>query len=620
MDRKRVLDNKLFRQMQGQNLLRLGLALVWLAMFWAMKQPGEMPTIYFLPLLSLVTCFVLDLFGGVICAILTSVIVSMSTVVPQDAQMALLGVLWASMLLIFVLRQNTEPDPIQITIRSTTPDLEKPREANTQDITALQIQLQAALRTATEAQALRVNFEKYLNHDLRTPLNLIIGFSEALITPTSRQREALPAVYRQDLEAIYRNAQLLQNLIDTLITAPRLNAALTAWSPEAIDPGQVIQEAASLTRELLGGGTVQIHIIGTLPMMNLNRTFFRQMLLKLLQYTAQSNPEQHVILQAQTENATLLIKVATSKLTNAQPKNRQFERPLTAQEESALSFCRQFVTLAQGNLWAEGTSPKSRIFCVSLPFSEPFDLNPSKMPTIAVPTASVVVLTENQQVVDLFKQQISQYRVIGISTIEDARQVSDLQQPYAVVITDEAQHAKLADFTHRLGVDVPIISCPIPSVEQLLQKYSRVEHLVKPVTYLALSAALTEQITMPSSILLIDDNHDLVQMFSQMIESILPGTRLWKAYSGREGLALLSEQRVDLVIVDLKLPDIDGLSIIQQIRLDSQFQAIPILLISGSSNRDIAPLPNRVALSIYQSTAIQPEVLVRCVEALIINI
>ena len=54
-------------------------------------------------------------------------------------------------------------------------------------------------------------------HDVRTPLNLILGFCEALLTPASSSRQPLPAPFRDDVEAIYRNGQQLRPLIEKLL-------------------------------------------------------------------------------------------------------------------------------------------------------------------------------------------------------------------------------------------------------------------------------------------------------------------------------------------------------------------------------------------------------------------
>jgi len=53
-------------------------------------------------------------------------------------------------------------------------------------------------------------------------LNLILGFCEALLNPASADRQPLPAPFREDVEAIYRNGQQLKPLIEKLFDRPTI--------------------------------------------------------------------------------------------------------------------------------------------------------------------------------------------------------------------------------------------------------------------------------------------------------------------------------------------------------------------------------------------------------------
>ncbi|MEO8393234.1 MAG: response regulator [Chloroflexota bacterium] len=66
-------------------------------------------------------------------------------------------------------------------------------------------------------------------HDLRSPLNLMLGYCEALLHP--RSSAPVPAPYRSDVEAIYRSGQQLSGLIDQLV----LNAAQPAPERASVD-------------------------------------------------------------------------------------------------------------------------------------------------------------------------------------------------------------------------------------------------------------------------------------------------------------------------------------------------------------------------------------------------
>ena len=78
-------------------------------------------------------------------------------------------------------------------------------------------------------------------------------------------------------------------------------------------------------------------------------------------------------------------------------------------------------------------------------------------------------------------------------------------------------------------------------------------------------------------ILVIDDELDLLQTYERLFHRL--GYDVLTAERGAEGLRLANSQRLGLVITDLKLPDIDGLKIIESIR--SKQNAPPVIVVSG---------------------------------------
>ena len=77
-------------------------------------------------------------------------------------------------------------------------------------------------------------------------------------------------------------------------------------------------------------------------------------------------------------------------------------------------------------------------------------------------------------------------------------------------------------------------------------------------------------------ILVVDDKDPVRQQMRRGLER--HGYDVCTASRGKEALELLDEQSVDLLLLDLKLPDIDGLQICQEVR--EQYPSLPIIIIS----------------------------------------
>ena len=72
---------------------------------------------------------------------------------------------------------------------------------------------------------------------------------------------------------------------------------------------------------------------------------------------------------------------------------------------------------------------------------------------------------------------------------------------------------------------------------------------------------------------------------SSLIATILTGEsyKVLTAHTGKEGLSLITSQCPDIILLDLGLPDMDGLQIIRKVR---EFSRIPILVISARTQEE----------------------------------
>ncbi|HEX6289570.1 MAG TPA: response regulator [Herpetosiphonaceae bacterium] len=90
------------------------------------------------------------------------------------------------------------------------------------------------------------------------------------------------------------------------------------------------------------------------------------------------------------------------------------------------------------------------------------------------------------------------------------------------------------------------------------------------------------------NVLIIDDEDYVADMLASALE--LEGYTVHLAYNGRDGLALAQTLRVDLVIIDIMMPYINGIKLIEHLRTLSHTQDIPIVLISaGARPRSTLP-------------------------------
>jgi DNA-binding response OmpR family regulator len=83
-------------------------------------------------------------------------------------------------------------------------------------------------------------------------------------------------------------------------------------------------------------------------------------------------------------------------------------------------------------------------------------------------------------------------------------------------------------------------------------------------------------------IVVIDDDHELLKLIALLLRRIGAQSRTF--FDGREALNYLQRAVPDLVILDLMLPEIDGFEILGQLRSQSRFDHVPIIILSAKAD------------------------------------
>lgn len=94
---------------------------------------------------------------------------------------------------------------------------------------------------------------------------------------------------------------------------------------------------------------------------------------------------------------------------------------------------------------------------------------------------------------------------------------------------------------------------------------------------------------MKKSILIVDDEKDIVDLLSYNLSK--EGFTITTARNGKEALDRI-KQKPDLIILDVMMPEMNGLRVIQEIKKDKKMSSIPILLLTakGSDTDEIVGL------------------------------
>jgi signal transduction histidine kinase/CheY-like chemotaxis protein len=477
-----------------------------------------------------------------------------------------------------------------------------------------------ARKEAEEATALKMQFANTVSHELRSPINMILGFSDMMVnSPEVYGSQPWAPRLQNHIQQIYQNSQHLSQLIDDVLDMARIDAYRLALVKESADVEDVITETYEIAHNLFEARRLylRVEIEPGLPQLMLDRTRIRQVLLNLLTNAVRFTQEGGVTVRAFRQNASAHLAqnngVAAQVATPAQVVVsvsdtgigiNQDDLPKLFQEFGQLEnvyrwsrgaglglfISKQLIELHGGRIWAESAAGAGTTFFIGLPI-EPDAADPglgalaanntdtfwANLEHKAQARRTVLMLGDDPKVKRLLGAELHAYDLTWLPGDSSMRACADEIEevhPCAIIrvtgdcATDAvAPHLPVDALS---GAGVPVITCHLPglfesaSAQRFLSNY-----LIKPISRRKLADALArlEAEHGPiGQILIVDDEPAMREFLSLTLGNVLgKEVRVFDAGDGAIALALLHKHQPDTVLLDLNLPDMDGFALADEI-------------------------------------------------------
>ena len=85
---------------------------------------------------------------------------------------------------------------------------------------------------------------------------------------------------------------------------------------------------------------------------------------------------------------------------------------------------------------------------------------------------------------------------------------------------------------------------------------------------------------MSNQILVVDDDQLMHMLFEHHLEDA--GYRMLSAMSGQQGLDMANNEQPALVVMDVMMPDVDGLAVLRELKRMDATKAIPVIIITSN--------------------------------------
>jgi two-component system, cell cycle response regulator DivK len=87
-----------------------------------------------------------------------------------------------------------------------------------------------------------------------------------------------------------------------------------------------------------------------------------------------------------------------------------------------------------------------------------------------------------------------------------------------------------------------------------------------------------------STVLIVEDNEKNMKLVRDVLQH--KGYKVLEAVNATAGLKLASDERPDLILMDIQLPDINGIAALKMIRKDERIARTPVVAVSASAMPD----------------------------------
>ena len=495
----------------------------------------------------------------------------------------------------------------------------------------LQNALSSSLEIAKNANAAKSNFLANMSHDIRTPMNAIVGYSTLLMKDADDKNKVIEIGKK-----ITYSSQHLLSLINDVLDMSKIESGRTSLNSDKVDVSEVINNISEivLVQTKSKKQSFEIKTKGNIPSyIYADKLRLTQILLNLLsnavKYTEKNGTISLTVEGYGNNGQTSHLRFIVSD--NGQGMSREFIEkifePFSRETNSmtnkiqgtglGMSITKSIIDLMGGTIDIQSELGKGSVFTVDLIFSVPLDENNDNFfadheITRVLVGDDEIDITENIQSILSDAGLECDAAIGGLESVDKATRAYEDNNSYDVIILDW----KMPDMDgvecvrrirKEIGKDVPIFvlsSYDVSEIEDEAKKAGVDLFLPKPFflsnfqrvldTYYQNKANTEEEGNNSDDfsgvkILVAEDNEINAEIITELLDSI--GIKCVIAEDGVEALRVFTEEspdEFDMIFMDIQMPIMDGYESARRIRASNNTRAksIPIIAMTANAFED----------------------------------
>jgi PAS domain S-box-containing protein len=500
--------------------------------------------------------------------------------------------------------------------------------------------LQRTKEAAESANRAKSQFLANMSHELRTPLNAIIGFSEILSDKTFGDLNARQLRYSNN---ILTSGRHLLQLINDILDLAKVEAGRVELVRNTFALAKAFSEVQSIVKALANKKNISLDfdLAGDLPPLFADEAKIKQVMYNLLSNAIKFTPDGgRVTVTAALQNETkgdsrpapdialagASVRVAVTdtgigiQAGDQERVFKEFEQVDSSygrQQQGTglgLALTKRLVEMHGGRIWveSEGIEGKGSTFTFLIPIPEAqakpaaaTDIPPSHDDAIHPLVLVVTNDDSHQQLVVSYLAGVG-YDVTVVS--DTAAMLAALKSGQILAVVIDRNMGRAGDWPGGAGQSQ---EQPQPDFSDTLLQHKCRSHIPSGIRQVIFSVdengrlafsllnhkgALSERVYSRlgdairrsdkttgkelKTVLIIDDEPALLELLAKTLSQ--EGLIVLRASNGRMGVAFASNYCPDVIILDLVMPEFDGIKVVEQLRANPRTKDIPILIQTGT--------------------------------------
>lgn len=467
------------------------------------------------------------------------------------------------------------------------------------------IELAEARDAALEATRLKSEFLANMSHELRTPLNAIIGYAEILAEDAEdagREEELA------DLQKIRSSGKHLLALINDVLDLSKIEAGKMEVFLETFELAPMLDEVVATIAPLVAKNNNRLEVKRAegLGAMRADLTKVRQALFNLISNASKFTSDGLITLAVEREGRDGIdwLRFAVTD-TGIGISPEQMERLFQAFSQAdastsrkfggtglGLVLSRRFCQMMGGDITVESEAGVGSTFTILLPVdggaSKAAGTASGRAGTPAKGVPTVLVIDDDPAARDLMRRFLDQQ---GLQMAEAASGQEGLRlakESHPAVILLDVMMPGMDGWAVLTALkadselaSIPVIMATILDERNMGFALGATDFLTKPIDrqYLARVLQKYRCAHPPCPVLLVEDHADLRELMRRMLEQ--EGWVVAEAENGRVALERVAENRPELIVLDLMMPEMDGFAFLEELRQNQTWRSIPVIVVTA---------------------------------------